>query len=130
MMVRLTTIHIQPSLLTATVVVHAVIGHDPSAGAREFRALLSGDLSQLPSSGLGSNVKRPEAERRVPLSIGAGAGVSDDEFEQMKKEIGEFGHVKFIKMTIEDIRATGHQGGPDPSILAPIFKKKLKEMGL
>lgn len=111
-------------------VVHAVIGEDPSVAILEFRAVLSGDLSQLPSSGLGSNMRRPEAERRVLLSIGAGAGVPDEEFEQVKREIGNVGDVKFVKITIEDVRATGHQGGPDPSILGPVWKKKLKEIGL
>jgi len=57
-------------------------------------------------------------------------GVSDEEFEQVKREIGEVGDVKFVKIRIEDVRATGHQGGPDPNILAPILKKKLKEVGL
>jgi len=107
-----------------------VVGHDPFLAAREFRAVLSGDLSQLPSSGLGSNVKRPETERRVPLSIGAGAGIPDEEFEQVKKEIGEVGNVKFVKIRIEDIRATGNQGGPDPKVIASIWKKKLGEIGL
>jgi hypothetical protein len=111
-------------------VVHVVIGQDPSIAAREFRAILSGDLSQLPSSGLGSNLGRPEAERKVPLSIGAGGAISDEEFEQVKKEIGEVGEVKFVKIGIEDIRATGHQGGPEPKILAQVWKGKLKEVGL
>jgi hypothetical protein len=111
-------------------VTHAVIGQDPSIAVREFRVLLSGDLSQLPSSGLGSNLGRPEAERKVPLSIGAGGGVPDEEFEQVQKDIGEVGDVKFVKIRIEDIRATGHQGRPDPKILAQIWKRKLKEVGL
>ena len=74
MTVCLSTIEIQPTLLTTIVVAHVVIGQDPSLAARELRAILSGDLSQLPSSGLGSNVRRSEAERKVPLSIGAGGG--------------------------------------------------------
>jgi len=111
-------------------VVHVVTGQDPSIAVREFRALLSGDLSQLPSSGLGSNVRRAEAERKVPLSIGAGAGIPDEEFEQVKREIGEVGEVKFVKVRVEDVRATGHKGGPDPRILASIWKSKLKEIGL
>ena len=130
MMVSLSTMEIQPSLLTAMTVTHVVVGEDPSVAAREFRAVLSGDLSQLPSSGLGSNVKRPETERRVPLCIGAGGGVPEEEFERMKREIGEVADVKFVKFKIEDVRATGHQGGPDPNILAPIMKRKLKEVGL
>jgi hypothetical protein len=75
-------------------------------------------------------MRRPEAERKVPVSIGAGGGVPDEEFEQIKREIGEVGEVKFVKIRIEDIRATGHQGVPDPKILAPIWKSKLKKMGI
>ena len=73
---------------------------------------------------------RPEAERRVPVAIGAGAGVSDEEWEQVKRDIGEVGEGKFVKIKIEDIRATGYQGRPEPKILAPIWKSKLKEMGI
>lgn len=65
----------------------------------------------------------------MPVCIGAGGGIPEEEYELLKKEIGD-DKVKWIKVRIEDIRRIGNVGGPNPEVLNRIWREKLKELGL
>jgi hypothetical protein len=119
---------ISTPLLTLTSVVHAIVGLDVSTAIKELKALVSGDLSSVPSSGLGSNVTRAEGERRVPRSIGCGAGIPEEGYQKLREGVGE--GVIWIRLTIEDVRAAGGTGGPNPELINKMFRSKLKEAGL
>lgn len=68
----------------------------------ELSKLISGDLSVIPSSGFGSNLKRAESERRIPKLVVVGAGFTDEDLEELKAAVGEKGEdVTFIKISRE-----------------------------
>ena len=96
----------------------------------ELPALLSGDLSITPSSGLGTNASRPEAERVIPRAVFFGGGVPDDEVQRVQRVITERlggeteGKVAFLQVTREEVLALG-ASGPEPGVIAQVYRKKV-----
>jgi len=99
-----------------------------SSALTEIPAILKGDLSITPASGAGSNVTRPENERRKPKAVVFGGGIPDEEVRQVKEAVGEYGvGMVWCRIKPEDTKAAG---GPSPEAIAPLVKKALREGGL
>ena len=105
---------------------------DIESAKRELPALLKGDLSILPVSGMGSNVGRVEEDRRVPMAIMCGGAIPKEEYEDLRQHINQTigREVIWLKIYPEDvIKATGRTApppsGPDPRIIAAVFREKL-----
>jgi hypothetical protein len=103
-------------------VVHTCL--TPESAITELPALFAGNTDINLSSGLGSNASRPAAERKVPKAVIFGGGVPDGHVADVVNAIGE---VKVVRVTREDILATGAKG-PSPEVIARVLRCKLDGM--
>ncbi|KAL2176522.1 uncharacterized protein P884DRAFT_244956 [Thermothelomyces heterothallicus CBS 202.75] len=84
--------------------------------------------SLLPSSGLGSNVSRPAAERKVPRGIIFGAGISDGDLARVMDAVKKVApETKVVRVTREAILAKGAQT-PSPEIITKVLREILAAM--
>ena len=113
---------VREALLPEYEIVHGAT--DLPSALAELPALAGGDLSIKPSSGLGTNATA--ATPQAPKAIIIGGGVPEDEFEQIKTAITG---VPVIRVTREDVAAAGGTG-PDPALIAKLFKDKLTAAGI
>lgn len=100
---------------------------DFAAALAEIPAILKGDLSVLPATNAGSNVSRPQQDRRKPKAVAFGGGIPDEEIEQIKEATGTDVHVAWVRIKMQDVQA---MGGPDPEKLAQQVRKLLHDAGL
>ncbi|TPX18311.1 uncharacterized protein E0L32_011809 [Thyridium curvatum] len=127
---------VRASLLPDYDVVHITL--TLQAALSELPALVAGDTSAPPSSGLGSNAAAPEAERRVPRAVIFGGGLPEEEIRQvseavlgeggknkMKEGEGEAdGGVRIVVVRREDVLAKGVEG-PNAEVIGEILREKL-----
>ncbi|KAL2163575.1 hypothetical protein VTH06DRAFT_5633 [Thermothelomyces fergusii] len=120
---------IQELLLPEYDLVHICL--NPDTAIAELPGVCAGGdnaADVVPSSGLGSNVGRPAAERKVPRGIIFGAGISDDDvarvMDAVKKEAPE---TKTVRVTREAILAAGAQV-PSPEIITKVLREILAAM--
>ncbi|OIW29458.1 hypothetical protein CONLIGDRAFT_680307 [Coniochaeta ligniaria NRRL 30616] len=118
---------IRQKLLPDIDVVHICL--DLPSASTELPALCAGDLSALPSSGLGSNAGRPQPERRVPVAVFFGGGIPEAEMERVQRLVGDKGgddavKVRFLRITREEVLAAG-AAGPDPEVIARLYRSKV-----
>lgn len=103
----------------------------------ELPRILNGDTSCIPtSSGVGSNLQRPESERRVPRAVTCGGGIPDEEYKELKeivhKAIGR--EIPWYKVYPGDVtkyipeqeRKAESQGPPDGKYIAMFFRDAMK----
>jgi len=72
-------------------------------------------------------MSRPDSEKRIPVVLSAGAGIPEEEFQQLKAEIGE-GNFKWCRLTIPELSAEEIQSLPQPDRLATIWRRKLSTL--
>lgn len=109
---------------------------DFETAKKELTALLKGDKPLIPASGIGSNVGRPEQERRTPRGVICGGLVPREEFEALHDYVrGEVSQdVAWFKLYPEDVEKYLPAGAPLPSpasgpppveIIAKVWREKL-----
>ncbi|SPN98948.1 uncharacterized protein DNG_01987 [Cephalotrichum gorgonifer] len=116
---------VQEALLPEYDVVHVVLTRQ--AAEEELPALLSGNTSITPSSGVGSNVERPVPERLIPRVLAFSTGVSDADLEAAVKATG-IAAGAYTRPDASEVRAQGAVG-QDPGAYARALKIKLSELG-
>lgn len=94
---------------------------DLAVAKAELPLLFRGDRAILPASGIGSNVSRPESERRIPRAVLVGGLISDAEFDELQKHVHvELGHdIAWFKLRVEDVIKCLPAGAPMPSPATP-----------
>ncbi|KAK5655572.1 hypothetical protein OQA88_5503 [Cercophora sp. LCS_1] len=97
---------------------------DLAAALSELPALVGGDTSVTPSSGLGTNATA--ATKQVPKAVIVGGGVPASEVDQLKAAISG---VPIIQVSKEDVAAAGGTG-PDPVLITKLIKEKLVAAGI
>jgi hypothetical protein len=101
---------------------------DNKSAITELPALCSGNTATAPASGLGSNVDREAAERKVPKVVIFGGGVTDDEAKSVSEAVAlQAPQVKMVRVTKEGIMAAG-SAGPNPEVIAKVLKEKLGKL--
>jgi hypothetical protein len=111
-------------------VVHACLSYE--SAMEEIPALLAGDLSILPSSGFGSNLEREESERRMPRAVFCGAGVPQEEVDELRKVVAkvEGGGKDVIWIKVDGSKGIPGGGPPPPDVVVGYVRELLKEAGL
>ncbi|PSN65701.1 hypothetical protein BS50DRAFT_621537 [Corynespora cassiicola Philippines] len=106
-----------------TTVVHSCT--NLSSAKAELSPLCLGNSSINPSSGIGSNVKLPVSQRKIPKFVLFGSTIPDHEVEQVTEAIKEKApSVGIIRSSPADMRKAGAVG-PDIDIIVMVFKDKL-----
>ena len=104
----------------------------------ELPRACAGELDEPPSSGIGSNAaaeqqqqqQQQQQKRRAPRALTFGGAYSDEEVRSMTEAVrARVPGIQAVRVTREDAAAAG-VGGPDPSYIAKVLKKKLGELGL
>ncbi|KAL2144351.1 hypothetical protein VTI28DRAFT_9175 [Corynascus sepedonium] len=120
---------IQSRLLPEYDLVHMCLS--PDSAITELPGLCTGGASAasvISSSGLGSNVSRPDAERRVPRGIIFGGGIGEEDVARVMDAVHrEAPGIKAVRVTRDAILATGAQR-PSPEIITRILREKLGAM--
>lgn len=103
-------------------VVHASV--DLATGLSELPALIGGDSSVKPASGLGTNAS---GGANIPQGLIVGGSVPADELAQITAAIKP--GFPIIQITKEQVAAAGGTG-PDPALIAKLIKEALAAKGL
>ncbi|KAL2017106.1 hypothetical protein VTK56DRAFT_2578 [Thermocarpiscus australiensis] len=125
-------------LLPDIEVVHCCLTYETAL--RELPAACAGDNNNTPppapASGLGTNARAVDASaRKAPQAVLFGGGFSDAEYEgivrAVRERCGDPEHkhkqnktIHFVKVQKRDVLAAGSLG-PNPEVIARIFRKKL-----
>ncbi|KAL2194060.1 hypothetical protein P885DRAFT_80588 [Corynascus similis CBS 632.67] len=120
---------IQSRLLPEYDLVHMCLS--PDSAIAELPGLCAGGASAgsvVSSSGLGSNISRPDAERRLPRGIIFGGGIGEEDVARVMDAVHrEAPGIKAVRVTRDAILATGAQR-PSPEIITRILREKLGAM--
>ncbi|KAK3303080.1 uncharacterized protein B0T15DRAFT_262894 [Chaetomium strumarium] len=117
---------IQNLLLPEYDVVHMCM--DGKSAITELPPLCGGNTATAPSSGLGSNVDREAAERKVPKVVIFGGAVTDDEAKSVSEAVAVLApQVKMVRVTKDDISAAG-SAGPNPEVIVKVLREKLGKL--
>ncbi|KAK0748900.1 hypothetical protein B0T18DRAFT_388601 [Schizothecium vesticola] len=113
---------VKEALLPEYEIVHAAV--DLAAGLSELPALIGGDSSIKPASGLGTNAS---GGANIPQGLIVGGSVPADELAQITAAIKP--GFPIIQITKEQVAAAGGTG-PDPALIAKLIKEALAAKGL